>query len=58
MRINFVKGRVNNVSFYIKPDAQLIPIHELKKEDRQLKGFTWRVKEKPLRVAVVKRKPT
>lgn len=58
MRINFVKGRVNNVSFYVKPDAQLIPIHELKKEDRQLKGFTWRTKEKPIRSSVVKRKPT
>lgn len=57
MRINFVKGRVDNVSFYVKPDAQLIPIHELKKEDRSLKGFSWRKKEKPLRKEVVKRKP-
>jgi lipopolysaccharide export system protein LptA len=57
MRINFLQGRVNNVSFYIKPDAQLIPIHELKKEDRTLKGFAWRRKEKPTKSQVeVKRK--
>ena len=58
MRINFVKGQVNNVSFYIKPDAQLIPIHELKKEDRTLKGFAWRKKEKPTKSQVEKKKPT
>jgi lipopolysaccharide export system protein LptA len=52
MRINFAKGKVNNVSFYIKPDAQLIPIHELKKEDRTLKGFIWRRKERPLKSQV------
>jgi lipopolysaccharide export system protein LptA len=49
MRINFVKGKVNNVSFYVKPDANLIPIHELKKEDRTLKGFAWRRKERPMK---------
>ncbi|NOS57452.1 MAG: organic solvent tolerance protein OstA [Cyclobacteriaceae bacterium] len=58
MRINFLKGRVNNVSFYVKPDAQLIPIHELKKEDRTLKGFAWRRKEKPTKSQVVTKRRT
>jgi lipopolysaccharide export system protein LptA len=56
MRINFVKGKVNNVTFYIKPDAQLIPVHELKKEDRTLKGFAWRRKEKPQKEQVERKK--
>jgi lipopolysaccharide export system protein LptA len=58
MRINFVKGKVNNVSFYVKPDANLIPIHELKKEDRTLKGFAWRRKERPLKSEVERKNPT
>jgi lipopolysaccharide export system protein LptA len=58
MKINFIKGRVNNVSFYIKPDAQLIPIHELKDTDRTLKGFAWRKKEKPTKSQVVAKRRT
>jgi lipopolysaccharide export system protein LptA len=56
MRINFVKGKVNNVSFYVKPDANLIPIHELKREDRTLKGFAWRRKERPSKSEVERKK--
>ena len=56
MRINFVKGKVNNVSFYVKPDAQLIPIHQLKKEDTTLKGFAWRRKERPQKSQVERKK--
>ncbi len=56
MRINFVKGKVNNVSFYVKPDAQLIPIHQLKKDDTTLKGFVWRRKERPQKSQVERKK--
>jgi hypothetical protein len=48
---------VNNLSFYVKPDAQFIPPHELKKDDRTLKGFNWKAKEKPLKKDVVKPGP-
>lgn len=47
MRINFQKGKVNNISFYRKPDASFIPPKELKPEELQLKGFIWRGKERP-----------
>jgi lipopolysaccharide export system protein LptA len=57
MRINFLDGRVNNVSAYVKPDAQFIPPHELKPADMQLKGFVWREEERPLRQDVVKTRP-
>jgi lipopolysaccharide export system protein LptA len=53
--IRFKEGKVNNLSFYVKPDAQFIPPHELKKEMRTLKGFNWKAEEKPLRDDVVQK---
>ncbi|HEY9045664.1 MAG TPA: OstA-like protein [Ohtaekwangia sp.] len=52
--IRFKEGKVNNLSFYVKPEASFIPPHELKIEDTKLKGFSWRGKEKPKREDVVK----
>jgi hypothetical protein len=54
MRIRFKNGKLDNLSFYTRPDANFIPPHELKPEDMQLKGFIWREKEKPSRADVVK----
>lgn len=53
--IRFKEGRVNNMSFYVKPDAKFIPPHELKKEDKALKGFEWRGNEKPTKADVIKK---
>ena len=55
MKINFKEGKVNNISFYIKPDASFIPPHELKEGDKRLKGFKWRSKERPEKDDVVKK---
>ncbi len=55
MRINFNQGKVNNIRFYIKPDASFIPPHELKKEDTVLKGFLWRGADRPTREQVVQK---
>lgn len=55
MRINFLKGKVDNISFYVKPDASFIPPHELKEEDKRLRGFIWRKSERPNRKSVVAR---
>jgi len=52
--IRFKDGRVNNLSFYVKPEASFIPPHELKKEEKTLKGFSWRADNKPAREDVVK----
>lgn len=57
MRINFRSGKINNISFYVKPDASFIPPHELKKEEAILKGFRWREADRPSRGTVVDRKP-
>lgn len=54
MKINFRDGKVNNISFYIMPDASFIPPQELEEGDKKLSGFIWREKEKPERKDVVK----
>lgn len=51
--IRFVNGQVNNLSFYTNPDAQFIPPHELKDEDRQLRGFNWHEDVRPKRSDVI-----
>ena len=56
MKINFLAGKLNNISFYVNPDASFIPPHELKKDDLKLKGFNWRGKERPTRDNVVSNK--
>jgi lipopolysaccharide export system protein LptA len=54
--IRFVEGRVNNLSFYKRPDANFIPPHELKAEDKRLPGFEWLEQQKPKRKDVVRGK--
>lgn len=53
--IRFVDGKVNNMSFYVRPDAHFIPPHELQDDQKQLPGFSWRESEKPTRKDVVKK---
>ncbi|HTE34276.1 MAG TPA: OstA-like protein [Chryseolinea sp.] len=52
--IRFKEGKVNNLSFYVQPEASFIPPHELKKEDLTLKGFRWQEDRKPEKRDVVK----
>ncbi len=54
MVIRFLEGRVNNLSFYVKPEANFIPPHELDKEERELEGFTWKEPLRPVKKDVVK----
>jgi lipopolysaccharide export system protein LptA len=51
--IRFKDGKVRNLSFYIKPEANFIPPHELKEEDKTLPGFSWKEKERPSKKDVV-----
>ncbi len=54
IRINFKKGKVNSINFYVKPDASFFPPHEISDKDRTLKGFTWRASSRPKKIDVVK----
>ena len=56
MKINFKLGKIDNISFYVKPDASFIPPHELKKDEVQLKGFIWLGQQRPSRQTVVEPK--
>jgi lipopolysaccharide export system protein LptA len=51
--VRFKLGKVNNISFYIRPEANFIPPHELKEEDKTLPGFEWKEKERPEKKDVV-----
>jgi lipopolysaccharide export system protein LptA len=51
--IRFKDGKVQNLSFYIRPEANFIPPHELKEEDRTLRGFIWKENVRPSRNDVV-----
>ncbi len=39
-------SKLEEIMFRGAPDAKLIPPHKLKKEDRELKDFHWRIQEK------------
>jgi lipopolysaccharide export system protein LptA len=52
--IRFKDGKVNNLSFLVKPEANFIPPHELKKDEMTLQGFSWKGNIKPVRNQVVK----
>lgn len=45
--IRFEKNKVNSITFLKKPDAVFIPPHEIKDPERRLKGFRWRIQERP-----------
>ena len=51
--IRFKNGKVNNLSFYKNPEANFIPPHELKEEDKTLKGFIWKENDRPTKEEVV-----
>lgn len=47
MTIRFKNEEVNNISFYVKPEAKFIPPHELTTDVQKLNGFQWRDEERP-----------
>lgn len=55
MVLRFAEGALNNISFYTKPNGKLIPPHELSKDQKQLKGFQWRINERPTKEQVIER---
>ncbi|MBL7858743.1 MAG: Organic solvent tolerance protein OstA [Cyclobacteriaceae bacterium] len=53
--IRFKEGRVNNLTFLVKPEANFVPPHEFITEEKTLKGFLWKEDEKPSKTDVVKK---
>jgi len=53
MALRFAESKLHSISFLTNPDASFIPPPDLKPEDKKLKGFTWREKERPTRRQVL-----
>jgi hypothetical protein len=52
INVNFAEGDVAEVLFLTQPDAKFIPPHELKKPEKELPGFEWKIDLKPTRDSI------
>ncbi len=53
--MEFLNNEISKIHFYVKPEASLIPPHEIKKADSRLQGFAWRPQERPTKAEVINR---
>ncbi len=47
MLIGFIDNEIREITVYNQPEGRIIPPHEITTEDKTLKGFNWRIMEKP-----------
>ncbi|MFQ3341741.1 MAG: lipopolysaccharide export system protein LptA [Flavobacteriaceae bacterium] len=47
LQMNFVDGQIEDITFLVSPDGDVFPEGELPLNDRTLKGFIWRITERP-----------
>ena len=47
MSIGFEENDISTITVYKQPEGKIIPPHELTPADEKLKGFRWRILEKP-----------
>jgi lipopolysaccharide export system protein LptA len=52
MEIRFKDNKANTIRALTTPDAVFIPPHEIEEPDRRLKGFSWRINERPAKADV------
>lgn len=50
--LRFLNSQFDNASFYINPESTFTPPHELKKEDKWLNGYSWRISERPTKMTI------
>ncbi|WP_094568789.1 OstA-like protein [Mucilaginibacter xinganensis] len=48
IRVNFEKNQATNIGFYLKPEHKYTPIAKVVDDDKILKGFIWKPKERPV----------
>ncbi|MFD1466715.1 OstA-like protein [Hymenobacter caeli] len=53
MRMRFAENKLQKITMLVNPDANFIPLHEIKEPDTRLKGFNWRPTERPTRRQVL-----
>ncbi len=47
INVYLMKGKIDSISFFPKPEGKTIPLKDLTSEDATLSGFQWRESEKP-----------
>jgi len=47
LKMQFVDGQVDEITFLVSPNGNVYPEDELPINDRTLKGFTWRIVQRP-----------
>lgn len=47
MKIQFVDGKMNDITFYKDPEGKFIPPHEISEPETRLKDFKWQIERKP-----------
>lgn len=58
LKLQFQKGNLNNIRAYVKPEARLIPPHELTADVQKLDGFLWQGEIRPTLEDVLRATPT
>ena len=47
LQMNFIDGQIDDITFLVSPNGDVYPEEELPLNDRTLKGFIWRITERP-----------
>src|SRR6056300_43477 len=47
LRMSFKEGQIDEITFLVSPNGNVYPEDELPINDRTLKGFTWRIVQRP-----------
>ena len=47
LQMNFTDGQIEDITFLVSPNGDVYPEDELPLNDRTLKGFIWRITERP-----------
>jgi len=47
LQMNFTDGQIEDITFLVSPNGDVYPEEELPLNDRTLKGFKWRITERP-----------
>ena len=47
LKMGFVDGQIDDITFLVSPNGNVFPENELPENDRTLKGFIWRILQRP-----------
>ena len=47
LKMRFVGGQIDDITFLVSPNGNVFPENELPENDRTLKGFIWRIAQRP-----------